>query len=358
MIVREEAIKIVKEEVVQKIGDLYDLDKTCFKLLDGHDGCQNIIFMYKKDSTELVVRITFRKDRSFNDVLAETHFVQFLFDNGVSVSNPITSHNGNYAEKIEAQGNEFYTVVFTKAKGISLPANNYRYRDGVSIGEYFYNYGKILGHMHRVTQKYEPLSDDVKRPEWITAMKNNFIEKYIPPELSAVKEKFLHLCDEAQKLPKDKDAYGLIHADFNDGNFCIDYENGNITAFDFDDSAYCWFMYDLADAWSKGVGWCRFEGDAQKRKAYMDDYFGMIVDGYKSENTLLRVWLERLPFFLKLIEMEGFLNYLHYMITAEGGITYDEYSDYRIECITKDIPYMGFFDNVYSAQNPFCLVKE
>jgi hypothetical protein len=51
--------------------------------------------------------------------------------------------------------------------------------------------------------------------------------------------------------------------------------------------------------------------------------------------------------------MEGFLNELHYMTTVEGGIEYDEYTVYRIECITKDIPYLGFFDSIYSAQNPF-----
>lgn len=358
MIQRDEAVKIAETNIADKICTLYNLDRTCFSLLDGHEGCQNIIFMYSKNTVELAVRISFRKDRSFNDVLAETHFVNFLFENGVRVSNPVKSVNGNFAENISVQGMDFYTVVFTKAKGESLPANGYRYRDGAPIDEYFYNYGKMIGHMHRITQKYEPLREDVKRTEWITAMKSNFIEKYIPPELSAVKEKFLHLCDEAQKLPKDKDAYGLIHADFNDGNFCIDYNTGDITAFDFDDSAYCWFMYDIADAWSKGVGWCRWESDVQKRKDFMAYYFETVLKGYKSENTINDAWLDKLSFFLKLVEMEGFLNELHYMITIEGGIEYDEYTAYRIECITKDIPYMGFFDPVYSSQNPFCLVKE
>ncbi len=358
MIQRDEAVKIAETDIADKICALYNLDRRCFSLLGGHEGCQNIIFMYKKNTVELAVRISFREDRTFNDILAETHFVNFLFENGVRVSNPVKSVNGNFAENISVKGIDFFTAVFTKAKGESLSANGYRYRDGAPIEEYFYNYGKMIGSMHRVTQLYVPMSPEIIRPEWIKTMKENFIEKYCTQELSEVKEKFLHLCSEAQKLPKDKDAYGLIHADFNDGNFCIDYNTGDITVFDFDDSAYCWFMYDLADAWSKGVGWCRFESDVQKRKDFMAHYFDTVLKGYSSENTISDTWLDKLPFFLKLVEMEGFLNELHYMTTVEGGIEYDEYTAFRIECITKDIPYLGFFDPLYSAENPFCLAGD
>lgn len=54
--------------------------------------------------------------------------------------------------------------------------------------------------------------------------------------------------DGLHALPKDADSYGLIHNDFNDGNFTVDYDNDNITAFDFDDCCYFWFMYDIACA--------------------------------------------------------------------------------------------------------------
>jgi Ser/Thr protein kinase RdoA (MazF antagonist) len=57
------------------------------------------------------------------------------------------------------------------------------------------------------------------------------------------------------------------------------------TAFDFDDSAYCWFMVDLADAWRNGVGWTMFEPDVARRREFMKRYFETLLDGYSKEHT-------------------------------------------------------------------------
>ncbi len=70
-----------------------------------------------------------------------------------------------------------------------------------------------------------------------------------------------------QSLTKNPEEYGLVHFDFSDGNYHIDMESGNITVFDFDNSMYCWYMFDLANLWTHGVGWFQFEdvaGDEYK----------------------------------------------------------------------------------------------
>ena len=68
--------------------------------------------------------------------------------------------------------------------------------------------------------------------------------------------------------PKIADSYGLIHNDFNDGNFTVDYDNGDITVFDFDDCCYFWFMYDLACAWEGGIGRVMFRPLAERRLSW------------------------------------------------------------------------------------------
>lgn len=38
--------------------------------------------------------------------------------------------------------------------------------------------------------------------------------------------------------------------------------------------------------WGNGVGWIQFEPDASKRRKFMDDYFGIVLAGYRSETNL------------------------------------------------------------------------
>ena len=86
------------------------------------------------------------------------------------------------------------------------------------------------------------------------------------------------------------DSYGLIHNDFNDGNFTVDYDNGDITVFDFDDCCYFWFIYDLACAWESGIGRVMFRPLAE-RKDFMNCYMEDMMAGYNKENTLSAEWL-------------------------------------------------------------------
>ncbi|MGO4542353.1 phosphotransferase [Paenibacillus sp. 2TAB19] len=94
-----------------------------------------------------------------------------------------------------------------------------------------------------------------------------FIDKVIPNSLPLLKEKLIELLQTLEGLDRNKDIFGVIHFDFNDGNYSINYDTGQITVYDFDNSCYCWYMYDLADLWTQGAGWIQFEPDAGKRKS-------------------------------------------------------------------------------------------
>lgn len=65
-------------------------------------------------------------------------------------------------------------------------------------------------------------------------------------------------------------SYGLLHGDFSDGNYTIDYSNGNITLFDFDDSGYCWYMYEVACACAASIGWVMWEQNLERQKVLME----------------------------------------------------------------------------------------
>lgn len=177
-------------------------------------------------------------------------------------------------------------------------------------------------------------------------------ETNVPDKHDVVRDKILAHLKIIKELPKDRESYGLLHGDFNDGNFTVDYTNGDITAFDFDDACYFWFVYELASAWEGGVGRAMFR-DLTARKAFMDHYFEQVMEGYNKENTLSDVWLARMPLFLKLIQIEEFLYFVQYINDEDAEIQAG--LKYKMKCIEEDIPYLGFFDSIYSPEKPFKL---
>lgn len=355
MTTRQEALEAI-QQTMPRISRLYSVEPNCLQLHPDYDGCQNIVFYYKKGEAHFVLRVSFREDRSPDLILAELDFIRYLHESGVRVSLPVESQEGRYMEVIPSDSCTFTIVSFERAPGYRLPDKGYKYRDGASIDEYYLNWGRLLGQMHRLTQNYSPQAQTRKRPQLLDVLANHYIPSYLPPSYDKIKERFQRLLAELNELPKENDAYGLIHADFSDGNFCVDYENGNITAFDFDDSAYCWFAFDLADAWRAGTGWTQFESNIAKRREYMDRYFRTLLKGYTEECTLPEAWLRRLPIFIKLIEMEAVLANFRY-ISLEGINSEDEQAlAYKLKCIEEDIPFLGFFDNIYSHEHPFQLL--
>ncbi len=131
----------------------------------------------------------------------------------------------------------------------------------------------------------------------------------------------------------------------------MDYDNGDITVFDFDDSCYSWFVYDIACAWEGGIGRAMFRPLAE-RQDFMKRYMEHVLTGYTRENTLSDDWLARLPLFLRLIQMQELMHYAQYLDKPDEEIQAG--LRYKIHCIENDIPYLGFFDNsVFSPEKPF-----
>lgn len=355
MLNRATTIEIIFKNVLDSVAAYYGTTKEALKPHEDYLGCQNLVFDYEIRGQPMVLRISFRPDRPLEQIKAEVDFINYLSDHGVRVSRAVPSLRGNLVETVSHAGQQFILVSFVKGKGMRVPDNQYRYRSGVSIDEYCQNWGQILGQMHRLTLSYRPAAAVARRPDWMDLHGAARIDRYIPQTLPTVRQKLHDLLAKLDALPKPQGAYGLIHGDFNDGNFTVDYANGDITAFDFDDACYGWFMYELASAWEGGIGRTMFEPDAQRRKDYMDHYFAQVMAGYEREHTLPAVWLETLPTFIKVIEMESLVERLAYWADHDLPIPEEEHGTlaYLIHCIERDIPYLGFYDPVFSHEMPF-----
>lgn len=354
---RQRMADLFTQHGIAPAASLYGVPVPALTLYPDYLGCQNLVYDYTLHDQAQILRVTFKTDRPLNQVEAEVDFITYLSDHGVRVSKAVPSNRGNPVEALQVNGQMFIIVSFEKARGMRVPDNHYRYREGGTLEEYCQNWGQILGQMHRLTRQYVPRSPARTRPNWVDLYPPGRIRSCIPPAWTVIHRKFSELFSRLSALPKPPDAYGLIHADMNDGNFCVNYENGDITLFDFDDCSYGWFVYELASAWEGFMGRAMFQPEPAKRKELMDHYFEEILKGYQRENSLDAFWLEQLPLFIKVIEMESLVGRMEYWQNDGPEIPPEDQGevDYLIHCITHDIPYMGLFDAVFSPEHPFSL---
>ncbi|MGM1047771.1 MAG: phosphotransferase enzyme family protein [Bacillota bacterium] len=321
------------------------------QLIPAHAGGRNVAYNCEKGGDGAkILRIAFLNDRSREDFLGEVEYIRYLFEHGGSVSDVVSSLKGNLLEEITHNNHTFFVCLFEKAKGKMLVENNYRYREGAPITEYYYNCGKTLGKLHQISKEYTTVH---RRYSFFDKYNAEYIEKLIPSSLSLLKEKLLGVLKTLEGLDRNRESFGMIHFDYNDGNYMIDYNSGQITVYDFDNSCFGWYMFDLASIWGNGVGWIQFEPDAGKRKKFMEDYFEIVLAGYRSETRLDHSMLNTLPLFIQANFLENIIDAFEVMRNNGEEPECDEELSYRIKCMEDDIPYLGFFHEIYSCEEPF-----
>lgn len=346
-----EVTEYANTHLLPLVSKLYELEEYDIKQVKPHEGGRNLVYCCEKEGASgKIIRIVFLSDRSLEDVLSEVEFIRYLFEHGASVSNVISSKEGNLVEAMTHDHHNFYICLFDKAKGKMLAENNYRYIDGVPITEYYYNCGKVLGKMHQLSKSYTPVH---RRYRFFDKYNVGYITSLIPDSLSLLKEKLIKLLETLGELDKDQESFGIVHFDYSDGNYMIDFETGQITVYDFDNSCYCWYMYDLANLWLHGVGWIQFEQDVSKRKKFMEDYFETVLAGYKSETSIDNFVLSQLLLFIQVVLMENIVDAFEVRKNNGDEMECDEELSYLIKCLEDDIPYQGFFHDIYSCKSPF-----
>ncbi len=344
-------IKISEEYLLPLASELFELEGYNMQLIPAHEGGRNVVYSCEKEGNDSkILRIAFLPDRSREDFLGEHEYIRYLFEHGGSVSDVVSSKKGKLLEEIIHNHHSYFISLFPKAKGKMLVENNYQYRDGAPITEYYYNSGKVLGKLHQISKGYIPIH---RRYSFFDKYNVLYIDKLIPESFPLLKEKLVELLNTLQGLERNQVTFGMNHFDYNDGNYSIDFNTGQITVYDFDNSCYCWYMFDLAGLWISGVGWIQFEPDAGKRKKFMDDYFETVLAGYRSETKIEDSMLDKLPLFIQVNILESIVDAFEVMHHTGEEPTCDEELSYLIKCLEDDIPYKGFFHQIYSCEEPF-----
>ena len=335
---------------------LYGFDVCDARKVPGHRGGRNAVFRL---GDERVLRVSGLTDRALHDYLAETEYVRFLAENGAPVADVCASVNGRFVETAASCA----VSVFQTAKGDQIADHGYRYREGAPIEEYWFNTGRVLGRIHALSRSYHPVH---ARFDFFEKYNEAYFDSLIPDDLVCaylcpkpigreIKRKLHALLEALRRIPRGAGNYGMIHFDFSDGNYNIDYSNGNITVFDFDNCRTGWYLYDLANLWAHGVGWIAWNPDADGRRRFMNRYMDKVLDGYRSEMTLSDETLSNLPLMIDAVRMENIIDEFEVCLSQDGALACDGEQAYRLKGLLNDVPYMGFFSEDYDPESPFDL---
>ena len=171
--------------MTEKARTLYQLEDYEILPVPGHEGGRNLVWVCRlRGEKKYVLRISATGDRTEEDYLAETEFIRYLARNGAPVADVIPSVNGKTVECVEQDGKKIYVTLFEYAKGTLLSDNGYRYREGAPLEEYFYNTGKALGAIHRLSRKYRPVH---RRAAFSDKYTPEYIDRLIPDSYADLK---------------------------------------------------------------------------------------------------------------------------------------------------------------------------
>lgn len=235
--------------------------------------------------TDKYIYRVYRKGwRNQEDILFELDAINHLADNGVSVSSPIKTKEGQWLKEIPAPEGTRYGTLFTFTIGDRPQINE----------DNCYLIGKALANIHKATDSFKPnynrsfdlnlkhLIDDPLQVIEPTILK--FLDE---SKVSFLQDVIKHVREDIQAKKLE---YGFCHGDFH--NFNMHIIDNKIEAFDFDCCSIGYREYDIA------VFWWNLKQNYPSLEGTCWDSF---MNGYLSEKnidtnqlikfvTLRRIW--------------------------------------------------------------------
>ncbi|MDH4157450.1 MAG: phosphotransferase [candidate division Zixibacteria bacterium] len=307
--------------ILEQAARRYGIAVSQFRRLGSFE---SFVYEFERGGRDFVMKLTHSLHRTVDAIRGELDWTNYLADGGVAVPRAIASERGRLVEVVTLPDSFFAVYAFEKAGG--RPA---RFEDWDD--DFVRRWGRLLGQMHRLTRMYQPPDEAIRRHEWSDEISRH-VEKYVPVSQAAVIDKCHRLQERLRQLPQDVDSYGLIHSDLHHSNFFVD--DGELIALDFDDCHYDWFANDIAMPLFYALRDSQVDAD---NKVFATGFMRHLLEGYRQENAIGGFWLEQIPVFLKLREME-----LYIIIHAEDAHNLNgwcrRFMEDRRDRIENDVP--------------------
>ena len=320
---------MVSDSLLAFASKNYDFDKSTLNFVSDST---NQIYIFQKDGKHYILRFSSRPAEKISETEAEIEWLYYLAEKNITVALPLNATNGALVISTQDNGEHHIVTAFETLVGEFWNKNNpAKWNETV-----FYNWGKVMGDIHRLTKDFEPSSDNITRSTFDGRFALDDNVKNCP-SVNAIIE---NLIKEMMALPKDKDSYGLIHSDMHPWNFLLDGDKINV--FDFDDSLHGWFALDIGIALYHALWWGR-KDDAGND--FTNSIILNFIKGYLSANDLSDFWLAKIPLFMKFRQICKFSWFFDHE-------NMDDHQKERIYNIENDILFTGCEINASLFKRP------
>jgi Ser/Thr protein kinase RdoA (MazF antagonist) len=318
--------------LIRRSADLYGLSPTQIHPVQGGQSCQ--VYTCSRDVQEFILRISPpNEDINLDNMQSMLDWMRFLSTRVTSVTRPVPSQRGCLVEQIEQDGQSYILTAFEKARGI-LAEELYVDQWNEVLSK---NLGRTVGRVHAISREYLPPKGLMRRPVWDQINNCYHCNAILDQSCSLIQSKREQIRQAVQALPRDPGSYGLIHGDLHCANFFVDITDNTITLFDFDDCCYGWYAMDIA----MSVFDLLVLYPLKDQTAFASSFLERYLEGYLHENSLAGVWIERLPLFLKLLEVEIYADLAKDYAAGKTGSWSSLFMPGRDRRIEKDVPYVN-----------------
>jgi amicoumacin kinase len=205
----------------------------------------NSIYSFLKNGNRQILRLTDPSFRSLDEVVAELVFVNQLHAGGTPVAAAVRSERDLLAFNFDCTTGPLICSSIEFAKGIEVTEGSQHWNQ-----EFFKEWGRNLGLIHRVSEQLTQPVDSNGRWQWGDENLFQLAERLIPRDDFGSREELNEIFSECKKIERSSSTFGLIHADHAPQNFRFDVDRNLITAFDFGNCCNHWYIADVAIALS------------------------------------------------------------------------------------------------------------
>lgn len=292
-------------------------------------GFENLIYGFRRDGRDLILRVTHSSHRSRELIESELHFVGYLAEGGVRAAKPVPSYSGRRTETVHAEDGYFTLACFEQAPGGLVQAGHPAWGPRL-----FEGWGEITGRMHKLARSYTVPADMTRRPDKdILTLDPAYLSH---PDIALAHRRYAEVEARINALEPEQGGYGLCHRDLHHKNFFVHGET--ITAFDFDDCGYDYFVQDIAMAvyYASVLGdWARPEADPKRVSEFANRFLDSFMNGYRREHELGSDWLKQLPLFVERRCCDLCMIFLQNAISEPPSAAVREWLDRNLEEISR-----------------------
>lgn len=267
--------------VLQEIAQRYGIHPRQLKLIRQQI---DLIFTCSSRGEDSVFKVAHSSKQRSDKIFSEVDWLDHLRKNGVNIAFPIASENGKLMEVVKSSDTYFTVVKYSKAEGRQVTFRDWN-------DSFFEELGRLTGRLHSATKSYVPADGIIKRDDCVVNDSERVRKNNAPG--SELVEAMDRLLQRANTIPRDKNSYGLLHNDINDGNMFID--RGKICLFDSADCAYSWYVTDIAVILLYAI--INFDNNlpGQRLNMLVRNFMTHFWKGYLEHNTISEAEVALIP---------------------------------------------------------------